>query len=119
MLLLLPLALAQDTETEGSEATEPERTFPVLDVVVTEATDDRAFRELAEAAGPVAFQCLVEASHVGTVSASVGTRGGALFIEPNAEEGPIDLCIVRALLTAERPELPDGTATIGFGLATP
>ena len=117
MLLLIPLALA-DEPTDTTETTEAAPTFPVLDVLVPDDADV-AFRELAEAAGPIAFQCLVDNGHRETISLQVGARGGALFIEPDPTEGPVDLCIVRAVLTAERPTLPDGETTFAYQLATP
>lgn len=92
--------------------------IPILTIALSNPSgDELPFRELAEKAGPAAYQCLVEANVDGPVLVDVSAKTGALSVKPaSTHEGSLEVCVTAAVLGSERPELPDGSAQLSFGL---
>jgi hypothetical protein len=92
--------------------------IPVLLIAVSNPTSEELpLRELAESAGPAVYQCLVEANLDGPVLIDTSAKAGNLSVKPASEhEGPIEICVSSAILAAERPTLPDGSAQLSFSL---
>jgi len=92
--------------------------IPILTIALSNPTgDELPFRELAEKAGPAVFQCLVDANVDGPVLVDVSAKDGNLSIKPaSSHEGPVEVCVTQAVLGAERPALPAGSAQIAFGV---
>ncbi|HJN74489.1 MAG TPA: hypothetical protein QGF58_11200 [Myxococcota bacterium] len=92
--------------------------IPILTIALSNPSgDELPFRELAEHVSPAAYTCLVEANADGPVLVDVSSRGGNLSVKPaSAHEGDLEICVVAAVLDAKRPELPDGSAQLSFGL---
>ena len=95
--------------------------IPVLAIAIANPTaEELPFRELAEKAGPAAYQCLVDANADGPVLLDISSKAGNLSLKPaSSHDGPLEICVSQAVLGAERPELPDGSAQLSFGLDRP